>query len=70
MTPLEVRPPMSGRSAPKRNEKESCQRGPILFSSSPCLVLLSVDASVAVPLLVLFGDGSNSDEEQREEQVE
>ena len=35
------------------------------------LVLLSVEASVTVPLLILAaGDGSNSDEEQREEQVE
>ena len=43
----------------------------MLTRSSPYLDLLSVDASVTVPLLILTGGaGSNSDEEQREEQVE
>ena len=73
MPPLEIRPMVRRRPSPRRAEIEPTSEALWINSETDSLtylVLLSVETSVTVPLLILAGDDSNSDEEQRDEQVE
>ena len=71
--PLEICPMVRRRPSPRRAEIEPTSEALWINSETDSLtylVLLSVETSVTVPLLILAGDDSNSDEEQRDEQVE